>query len=180
MIKEDKMKSFIVIMVLGCLACTGCMNPKILRPINSQNEENLTDMSKNMQILSDTYLPVLSAYLDFKIQQMKVKKQNELAGSDYKLTPEAKIDLEFYTRDLLAEKKEMLTLLQELMSTIKEQSDIAKIHLEAYKDFTEKSKLTDDFVDKLKDSNLQMKALSVLKMDPNKSKRLQELLSMFQ
>ena len=37
-----------------------------------------------------------------------------------------------------------------------------------------------DFVDKLKDSNLQMKALSVLKMDPNKSKRLQELLSMFQ
>ncbi len=174
------MKFIVVIVLLSLFSCIGCMNPKVLRPINSQNEENLANMSKNMQILVDTYLPVLDAYLDLKIQQMKVKKQNELIGSDFKLTPEAKIDLEFYTRDLLNDKKEVISLLQELLSTLKEQSEIAKIHLDAYKNFTEKNKITDDFIDKLKDSNLQLKALSVLKMDSNKSKRLQELLSMFQ
>jgi hypothetical protein len=174
------MKSLVIVMLLGIVSFTGCMNPKVLKPINIQNEENLANMSRNIQILGDTYLPVLSAYLDLKIQQMKVKKQNELVGSDFKLTPEAKIELEFYTRDLLADKKEIIVLFQELLSTLKGQSEIAKIHLDAYKYFTDKSKLTDDFVDKLKDSNLQLKALSLLKMDPNKSKKFQELLSIFQ
>jgi hypothetical protein len=174
------MKLLIIITLLVSLSCAGCVNPKVLRPVNTQNEENLTKINQNVQILVDTYLPVLNAYLDFKIQQKKAKKQSELIGTDFKLTSEAKIELGFYERDLLAEKKEVMELLQELLSTLKEQSEIAKIHLDAYKDFAEKGKVTDDFVEKLKDSSFQLKALSALKLNPDKSKRLQELLSMFQ
>lgn len=172
--------SFItVVMLSATLAGVGCVNRTLLRPVNAQGTENLKNLGANLEIVRGTYVPVLSAYLDFKIQQLRVMKQNELLAGAMKLSPEAQIQLEFYVRDQQAKKKEVLDLLQALLDTLKEQSDIATIHLDAYKSFAESGKLTDALAQQLQDSNFQMKALAMLKMDPSKAKRVQELLSDF-
>lgn len=168
-----------VIMLATSLAAVGCANPKLLRPVNSQGAENIKNLGSNIAIIRETYIPVLSAYLDFKIQQLRVAKQNELRGDATKLSPEAQIQLEFYVRDQQAKKKEVVDLLQALLDTLKEQSDIAAIHLDAYKSFAESGKLTDALAQQLQDSNFQLKALEMLKMDPAKARRAQELLSEF-
>lgn len=170
---------FVLIRATAACGILGCANPKLLRPVNSQGAENLKNLGANLEIIRGTYVPVMSAYLDFKIQQMRVAKQNDLLAGAMKLSPEAQIQLEFYVRDQQSKKKEVLDLLQSLLDTLKEQSDIAAIHLDAYKSFAESGKLTDALTQQLQDSSLQMKALAMLKMDPAKAKRVQELLSEF-
>jgi hypothetical protein len=167
-------------MLGSSLFLVGCLSRAVLRPINKQNEENLKNMTTNLQIVADTYIPVMSSYLDFKIQQAKVKKQNELLAGGTRLSPEAQIQLEFFVRDQQSAKKEVLQLLQDLFTTLKGQSEIAAVHLEAYKTFAESGKLTDTLTTELQDSNLQLKALALLKMDPTKAKKIQDLLQQFQ
>lgn len=161
------------------LSSLGCVNRALLRPVNAQGAQNLKNLSANLKIVRGTYIPVLSSYLDFKIQQLRVAKQTELLAGGMKLSPEALIQLEFYVRDQQAKKKEVINLLQALLDALKEQSDIANIHLGAYESFAESGKLTNALNQQLQDSNFQIKALAMLKMDPAKAKRLQELLSEF-
>ena len=110
---------------------------------------------------------------------MKVRKQNELLAGGFKLSPENQIQLEFYVRDQIEKKKEVMKLLEDLMTTIKSQSEIASMNLDAYKSFTEGGKASDSIKEKLQDSQLQLKALALLKMDPAKAKRMQELFAEF-
>lgn len=169
----------VAIFLAVALPGIGCANRKLLRPINAQGAENIKNLNANLGIVRETYIPVMSTYLDFKIQQLRVAKQTELLAGGMKLSPEAQIQLEFYVRDQQAKKKEVLDLLQALLDTLKEQSEIANIHLDAYKSFAESGKLTDALAQQLQDSNFQMKALAMLKMDSGKAKRVQELLSEF-
>jgi len=171
------MKNHVIGVMSICLICAGCASRQLLRPVNTQGAENLRNLSANIEIIRGTYIPVMGAYLDFKIQQLRVAKQNELLAGGIKLSPEAQIQLEFYTRDQQAKKKEVLDLLQALLDTLKEQTDIATVHLDAYKSFAESGRLSDAVAAQLQDSNFQIKALSMLKMDPVKAKRVQELLS---
>ncbi|MEK7389131.1 MAG: hypothetical protein AAB036_05495 [Elusimicrobiota bacterium] len=166
-------------LALVAVMFSGCASRHLLRPVNTHGAENLKNLNANLGIIKETYIPVMSAYLDFKIQQLRVGKQTELLNGGMKLSPEAQIQLEFYVRDQQAKKKEVLDLLEALLSTTKEQADIANIHLDAYKSFAESGKLTDALSQQLQDSNLQMRALAMLKMDPVKAKRVQELLSEF-
>jgi hypothetical protein len=168
-----------MVMLTAALACAGCASRKLLYPVNAQSAENLGNINANLGIIRETYIPVLSTYLDFKIQQLRVMKQNELLGGAMRLSPEAQIELEFYFRDQQAKKKEVLDLLQTMLYTLKEQSDIATIHLEAYKSYAESGKLSDDLALKLQDSTFQLKALAMLKLDSAKAKRVQELLLEF-
>jgi len=158
---------------------SGCVNSKIIKPINKQYEENLNNLSVNLAIVTETYIPVIDAYLDFKIEQLRVKKEDELLKGDTKLTPEDQIKLEFYHRDNIEKKKELLTLLNDLLTTLKSQTEIAKIHLEAYKSFAESGKLTQEIKQQITDSQLQIKALSMLKLDPQKAEKIKQLLFTF-
>lgn len=169
------MKSAIAAFTIA-LCISACAPRKLLIPINRQSNDNLSALSQNISSISAPYPAIMSAYLDFKIQQQKVSKQVQL-GSD--ITPEQRIQLEFFVRDQQAKKNEIMALLGDLIATTKSQITSAQTYQAAYQAYTEGGKFTTQLSSQLSDADFQRKLLSISGVDATKAARLSELLSDF-